>query len=263
MVSILVQSVILLLASLAHAEVIAGTNFEARNWNYIDNFREGELTKTVDSSTNAITSTLTNGLTWVSGKPGRGNAINFDGANDIVVVPSASEGLFDFSVNSTFTIIVLFKNPSGGDNRIFASKVTWPADGWVFRTGPSGAKLGVYYRMGNGNHYYGCAGITNAMFINGNWHTAALVFRGKIDAVSGTEFWFDGVKYATTDETGTGGGTMQNNANLVIGNTEGIIFTNYVDEIGAVMVSRDGYAPDATGMMSLHRRLMGQVGQVP
>src|SRR3990167_3963117 len=111
MVPILVQSIVVLLcmASFCHAELITGTNFDARNWNLIANFREGAGLITNDSSTNTITLDLTNGPTWVSNKNGRGKAINFDGSDDIVTVPLALEGLFDFTDRSTFTVVVLFR----------------------------------------------------------------------------------------------------------------------------------------------------------
>lgn len=261
MVPILVQSIILLTASLANAEVIAGTNFEAKNWNLILNFREGAGLVTNDSSTNTITVDLTNGPTWVSGKTGRGNAVNFDGSNDLLTVSLSPVDLFDFNGRSTFTVVVLFTNPTGGDDRILASKVAWPNTGWVLRTGASGAKLGLYLRGSAVNYQYlDAIGITNAMFINDRWHTVAFVYRGKLKGTELKELWFDGVSYPLSNTTGSGvEDTLSNDVNLAIGNTNDLLFSNYVDKIGCVMVSRDGYAPDATGMMSLHRRLMGQV----
>ena len=247
------------------AELITGTNFDARNWNLIANFREGAGLVTKDSSTNTITLDLTNGPTWVSNKNGRGKAINFDGSDDIVTVPLALEGLFDFTDRSTFTVVVLFRNPSGGDDRVLVSKVTWPTAGWVFRTGASGAKLGLYLRGSGGtNQYLEAIGISNAMFINNNWHTAAFVYRGKLHGTTLKELWFDGVQYALTSSGTTGTtGDLLNDALLTIGNTDALTFSNMINDIGCVMVSREGYAPSPSGMMSLHRRLMGQVARPP
>ena len=260
----LVFSAAVLLAgvSLCHGEVIKGMNADGIKWNLILNFREGSGIIAKDSSTNTISTTLTNGPAWVSNRSGRGKALSFDGTDDIVVVPAGSEGLFDYGITSTFAVVVLLKNPSGGDNRILVSKGTWSTFGWWFRTGASGAKLGIYFRNNSAFQYFD-SNVSNAEFINNNWHTAAFVYRGILHGTTGMEFWFDGVQRGVTD-SGTDNGTSNfgNNANVVIGNDEAITFTNYLDTIGCVMLSRDGYAPSAKGMMDLHRRLMGQQGDL-
>ncbi|MBW8833387.1 MAG: hypothetical protein JF606_29240, partial [Burkholderiales bacterium] len=143
-------------------------------------FNEGTGITSADVSGNGHTATLVNGPTWGTGK--FGNAINFDGNDDLVTLANAST--LDFG-SSDFTLMMWVKrNALGGGQRHLFSKCIATATSWE-----SGCK--EFYFSGNVLRFGSYAtGDTNSVTISDrNWHNIALVF---IRASNAVQIYVDG-----------------------------------------------------------------------
>lgn len=260
---------VLIFRPLCFGEVISGKSAQdGKNWNLIMNFREGASTNTVTSDTNTLTAQLNNGTAWVSNRNGAGNAVNFDGTNDDITLALPSEGLFDFQVTSTFAVIVVLSMPTADiSNHPLVSKWTSSTlQGWQVLEGDAsdGVKMISFNMRTDDTNYHNwkCSSIDPTIFNNTRWHTASFIYRGIITGTAGKELYFDGVSYSIVDDATAGTvSNIQNDIMLRIGATNDASGAEFKGSVGAVLVSRDGYAPDAQGMKDMHKRLMGIVAR--
>lgn len=109
---------------------------------------DGSGTSATDASTNGNTGTLTNGPTWTTGQIG--SAVDFDGNNDYIVLPSA---FGDFGSTADFTLSSWFRNTNASaDTDIIFNKEAGAAD-WINFGLNSSHQAGLYCATGGGNLY--------------------------------------------------------------------------------------------------------------
>ncbi len=176
---------------------------------------DGSGTSATDSSTNGNTGTLTNGPTWTTGQIG--GAVNFDGTNDYISLPST------INVSTLGAWSAWFKTSSSGNNEIIGKDKF---------NGPTNSNHRVALISGQVVFYDGTNDVaaytltSPSTYNDGNWHHMTATWG------MGAKLYVDGVVVASStsnaaDNSGTYISIGRNNNE---GNTPTWYFNGQIDE---------------------------------
>ncbi|MDH3976768.1 MAG: fibronectin type III domain-containing protein, partial [Deltaproteobacteria bacterium] len=174
-----------------------------------------------------------------------GNALDFDGVDDVVVV--GNEASFDFYSTTPFTLEALVRvEEKGSGHHIIMAKQEAALD----NISGSGYYLSVNeFEAGNGRltfTMHGAAGYSEVYgtkdLIDGQWHHVAVVYSGS-NFINGVSLYIDGVAELLTVDTDTlNGSSILNDAPLTVGtitnNPANIAFNGLIDEVRVWNVAR-------------------------
>lgn len=228
-------------------------------------FNEGTGTTLTDQTSNAINGTLTNSPGWVVStaniaSSGAGNCLSFDGTNDYVSVPSASQYAFGTSTDYTLEAWVKFSASQSNYTGIVV-KGTTPAAWQGYQLLLYGNKIASEIK--DGTNQVGIAeGLVGTTALNdGNWHHLALVVtRSSTNA----KLYVDGNQEASVTNAFLGN-SVTNSSNMLIGTerTNALYLNGYIDEVRVWNVARtqtqlqtyrtQGLDPSTSGLVAYFR----------
>lgn len=194
----LIIVILLILPLASHADVTEGL---VGWWK----FDEGSGTSAADSSGYGNTGTLTNGPTWAAGK--RGGAVNFDGVNDYVALPSAS--LLSLSSATSEKTLAAWIKTSATNASIFGGRGYGTSDTPVFDfqvgfDGVDHANTGTmsFLIRSNNSELSRIHGVS--VVSNNAWHHVVAI----VDASKNMYIYVDGVREAAGVHAMTSGITV-------------------------------------------------------
>jgi len=147
-----------------------------------------------DSSGNGNTGTLENGATWTTGRIN--NAVNLDGVNDDVSVPSGSS----LNPSSAISVAAWFKASSMGNYQFLINKFNHNSgstsdDSYTFGIDPGG---NLYWQVQTSGGFYLMAPAPPVSLFDGQFHHIAGTYDGALMKV-----YLDGGLVSSIGATGT------------------------------------------------------------
>jgi hypothetical protein len=196
-------------ASVESSQLTDGTGNAPIGWWKFD---EKTGTSAVDSTGNANTGTLTNGPLWTSGK--YGSALNFDGADDVVDVGSASS-LDDLGPMTLEAWVYPRSLGEGGLARIFEKQATVNTLGWRLQLNTSNSLI---FAQDYATTDLSQNTANNTLTLNA-WNHVAVTWDGTT-TVANVHVYINGAEVSYSSST-NGSGARQTDAaqTLKIGNT--------------------------------------------
>ncbi len=171
----------------------------------------GSGTTAVDASTNGNNGTLTLGPTWTTGQIG--SAVDFDGADDYITVPSSNP--LDIVNGENFSISGWFNRDTfTSDHAIVVKRASLATgnNGYALYIPGTGDKLSL--EVSDGTNEYLIESVST--FTATGWHHFSVVWNDS--SASLTKMYIDGVaEAATTTGTFTSVGSMTNTKAFTIG----------------------------------------------
>lgn len=170
-------------------------------------FDEGSGTTVADSSTAGTNTGTVTGATWVPGKNGVGNALDFDGTNDFLV----SAANLTFGVKKC-TVCAWAYIPAFADNDavLWEHSVNQNSNQNTFVAIPNAAS-GLFNATYRGNGY---RSETIARPAPGYWRHIACTYDVETTTAADVEIYFDGVLQSTTVAVNTNSSSSNNIATL-------------------------------------------------
>ncbi len=156
------------------------------------------------------------------------NALNFDGANDNIIINNSPS--LDFSINSNFSIEAWFNKTSFSDGEIFSKMAnSSPYTGYeMYVTGPGKiAFLFINTWISN------CIWLqTTNSFNDGLWHHVALIYKG-IPNAANVDIYVDGVIQTKTVTYNSLSGPTNtiNKAGIAARDGNGYFYNGAIDEV--------------------------------
>ncbi len=179
--SLMLLTVVFLLSSTAHADVTAGLV----GWWKLD---DGSGTSAADSI-GSNSGTLTNGLTWTSGK--RLGGLSLDGSNDYVQITSSA-----IAANLTNSSVTAWVKPSAlAGEQIIYGEDSGSGIIWRLELSGTGAEFSIY----NGS-WHAASGAT--VLQTGIWYHLA----GTLNSTGGMTVYVNGVQDGTDANTSPSSG---------------------------------------------------------
>ena len=169
--------------------------------------RSGTGQRMYDISGNRNDGTLVNGPTWVPGAPGGGYALEFDGSNDYVEVPHATE----LNVSLPLSISIWLKYTSDANQVIFEKNGN---NGFSLQQAGTGSGLLSLWAGGSGNGVRTAAG-----YNDGLWHFFVFVLSST--TVGDGHVYVDGVEVAIDEPSDAGTPSYGTNTPIYIGSRAG------------------------------------------
>ncbi|MCL4390573.1 LamG domain-containing protein, partial [Patescibacteria group bacterium] len=178
----------------------------------ISYWKMNEASGQTASDSAGINNGTATGTTITTGKPGLGNARNFNGSTDYVAVTNESN--FDFEYTQSFSLSVWVKyNGSGVYRNIFSKALsTSPYTGYTLRIDQDNG-FGLVLIRQDSNYIWAHS---TSSFNDGNWHFITATYNGNGQA-GGVNLYLDGQPKTVLNYSAGTIGSILNNVNLTIG----------------------------------------------